>query len=143
MATTKISVTRTSGLYHLTSTDDHGNTVESDGSPEIGGEGVGMRPMEMMLASLASCRTIDVVLILKKQRQQLDDIKITVEAEKEKMETYSRFSTIHLHFDLYGKIKEGKAQQAIDLSLEKYCSVAMALKGTSEITTSFTVHEQS
>lgn len=142
MATTKIEVTRTSGLYHLTSTNEHGNSVESDGSPEIGGDGKGIRPMEMMLASLASCSTIDVVLILNKQRQQLDDIKITVEAEKEKMDTYSRYSKIHLHFDLYGKIKDAKAKQAIDLSLEKYCSVAMALKATSEITTSYTIHEQ-
>lgn len=141
MATVKLDIHRKSGLYHLEAKNEDGNVVETDGSEAIGGEGKAMRPMEMLLASLAGCSSIDVVLILKKQRQQLDDIRIRVDGEKVKNDTYSEYTKIHMHFDLYGTIKETKAQQAIDLSLDKYCSVAMALKKTSEITTSFTIHE--
>ncbi|MBX2815306.1 MAG: OsmC family protein [Saprospiraceae bacterium] len=135
-----LNLERTSGLYHLTATNESGNQVMTDGSEGIGGEGKGMRPMEMLLASLAGCSTIDVVLILKRQRQDLQDIKIKVEAEKEKVESHSVFKTIHLHFDLYGEVKEKKAEQAISLSMEKYCSVAMALNKTSTITSSFSIH---
>lgn len=140
MAEVKINVVRKSGLYHFESTNETGQSVVTDGSVDIGGEGKGMRPMEMLLASLASCSSIDVVLILKKQRQQLEDIKVQVTAEKEKVDSHSVFKKIHLHFILRGKIKDEKAKQAVDLSLEKYCSVAMALSKSSEITASYEIN---
>ncbi len=141
MDVVKISQERVSGLYHLRSVNEQGMTVETDGSPAIGGEGLGVRPMELLLAALGSCSTIDVVLILKKQRQQLVDIKVDITAEKEKVDHHSEYKRIHLTFKLMGRIKPEKAKKAIELSLDEYCSVAMALKKTSIITYDFEILE--
>ena len=139
MDTVKISQERLSGLYHLRTINSDGSIIETDGSSSIGGEGKGMRPMELLLAALGSCSTIDIVLILKKQRQKLDDIKVDITAEREKVDKHSEFRNIHLDFTLYGVIKPEKARKAIDLSLDHYCSVAMTLKKTSNITYDFKI----
>ena len=124
----------------MTSLNADGKSIETDGSPAIGGEGKGVRPMELLLAALGSCSTIDIVLILGKQRQKLDDIKVEIEAQREKEGNYSIFKSIHLKFDLFGTIKEEKAKRAIELSMNEYCSVAMALRKTSEISYEFQIH---
>jgi len=139
MDSVKILQERISGSYHLKSVNEQGNFVETDGSPAIGGEGNGVRPMELLLASLGSCSTIDVVLILEKQRQKLDDIKVEISATKKKVENHSEFDQIHLHFKLFGDIKPQKAKKAIDLSMEEYCSVAMILKKTATISYDFEI----
>ena len=141
MEIVKISQERISGLYHMKSMNAQGKAIETDGSPAIGGENLGMRPMELLLAALGSCSTIDIVLILKKQRQQLEDLKVEITAEKEKIEDHSEFRNIHLDFQFYGQVKPEKAKRAIDLSLDKYCSVAMTLKKTSTITYDFKILE--
>ncbi len=142
MDTVRITQERTSGLYHMTSTNSDGKSIETDGSTAIGGDQKGVRPMELLLAALGSCSTIDIVLILGKQRQVLDDIKVEIEAQKEKVGNYSIFKTIHMKFRLFGSIKPAKAKKAIELSLEEYCSVAMALNKTSEITYEFEIFER-
>ena len=95
--------------------------------------------MELLLMSLASCSAIDVLLILKRQRQSCEDIKISVKADRVKVENHSEFSKIHLDFELFGVIKEEKARKAIDLSLDSYCSVAQILKKTAEISYDFSI----
>ena len=118
-----------------------GNTIQLDGSPEIGGEGKGMRPTESLLVSIAACSSIDVVLILKKMKQQIDDYKVEVEADRVSDGESSKYSTIHLHFILKGDIKEKKLEQAIQMSLDKYCSVSKILAHSAKITSSFTLNE--
>ncbi len=139
MSTTTVKLERVSNTYHFKTKNESGLLVETDASETIGGTNLGMRPMEMLLASLVSCSTIDVVMILEKQRQELVDIKVDVRGTRVKKETYSEYSDIHMHFYLTGNIKEKKAQQAVELSIEKYCSVAMMLKKTAEITASFEI----
>ncbi len=137
--TIRISQRRGHGKFHLVSTNAHGAEVETDGSPAIGGAGHGARPMELVLMALGSCSTIDVVLILEKQRQTLDDIKVEITAEREQLEKYSEYRKIHLDFTLNGQIKPEKARKAIDLSIKEYCSVAMLLRHTAEITYDFSI----
>ncbi|MCB0687418.1 MAG: OsmC family protein [Saprospiraceae bacterium] len=141
MSKVYLSLARKSGEFHLQSTNSAGNTVDTDGSPDIGGQGNGLRPMELLLASLSSCSAIDIILIMKKQRQVLDDIKIDVEAERVNVGNHSEFSKIHLTFHFYGEVKEEKAKRAIDLSLDHYCSVAQILKKTAEITYDFDIND--
>ncbi len=136
----KLSIKRESGVFHLKSSNTSSHFVETDGSPDIGGTDKGMRPMELLLASLGSCSAIDVILILKKQRQQLDDIKIDITAERVKIDQHSEFSKIHLFFHLFGDVKDSKARHAIQLSMDQYCSVAHILKKTAEITYDFDVN---
>lgn len=141
MSKVKLSVRRKSGEFHLESINENGNIAHTDGAPDIGGQGKGLRPMEMLLASLASCSAIDIILIMKKQRQQLDDIKIDVDADRITVGNHSEFETIHLSFHFYGKIKEEKAKRAIDLSLDEYCSVAQILNKTAKITYDFDIND--
>lgn len=86
-----------------------------------------MRPMEMLLASIASCSSIDVVFLLKKQRQEVKDIRVSVEGQR--VDTDPRvFHSIHVSYTLVGDIDNKKAERACRLSMEKMCSVSMMLK---------------
>lgn len=116
-----------------------GNTIHLDGSPDIGGEGKGMRPTEALLVSIAACSSIDVVILLKKMRQQLDDINVEITGERAEDQVPKIFTKIHLHFILTGNIKEEKAAQAIQLSADKYCTVAKMVDSVAEITHDFVI----
>ena len=88
MSQVKIQTQRISGSYHLRSSNAQGRTVDTDGSPDIGGTNQGARPMELLLMSLASCSVIDILLILKKQRQSCEDIKVVVKGDRVKIENH-------------------------------------------------------
>lgn len=135
----KIEINRLNDAFHVEAQNEQGNTVHMDASPEIGGQGKGMRPMQMLLAAMGGCSVIDVVSILKKQRQDLKDVKVTVTGEREKDVTPSLYTEVHAHFRLYGNIDKDKAEKAVSLSVEKYCSVARTLEKTAKVTYSFEV----
>jgi len=135
----KIELNRADDAFHFISSNQDGLTVASDGSPAIGGGNKAMRPMEMVLSAVASCSSIDIVMILKKQRQRLDDIQVTVEGKRAEGKIPAVFTDIHIHFKLTGKIKEKKAEQAVTMSMEQYCSVSKMLEGSVNITHSHEV----
>lgn len=111
-----------------------GHAVVLDGAPEIGGRNVGIRPMEMILIGLGGCTAMDVLGILRKQRQAVTDCVIEVEAQR-RDDHPKVFNKIHLHFVVTGHdLKESQVKRAIDLSAEKYCSVSAMLGKTAEIT---------
>lgn len=130
----EIQIERLDNAFHLRATNESGNTVETDGSPDIGGSNKGMRPMEMLLSSLGACSSIDVINILNKMHQPLQDIKITLQGEREKDAIPSLFTDIHVKFDLYGDLDIDKAKRAVDMSMEKYCSVTKILEKTAKVT---------
>lgn len=108
--------------------------IHIDGSPDIGGEGAGARPMELVLMALGSCSALDLVSILKKQRQRIDSFQIEVDG-KRRDEVPNIFTTIHLTFKLQGAIDQAKAEKAANLAVKKYCSVHdMLAAGGVEIT---------
>lgn len=113
--------------------------VQIDGSPDIGGLGLGVRPMEMVLMALASCSSLDLVSILKKQKQDLKDFSVSVEGERrETIPTI--FTKIHMTFTLSGTIDPVKAERAAELAVKKYCSVHdMLVAGGVEITYSIDI----
>lgn len=123
----KVALHRIDDDFLFETVNEDGLTVRTDGSPDIGGHNRAVRPMQMVLAALASCSGIDVVLLLRKQRQDLQDIKISVEAKR--VDTEPRiFTDIHVHYRLFGALDEKKAERACRLSMEKLCSVSMMLK---------------
>jgi len=137
-----ILIKRLNDAVHMEATNEDGVSLQMDGIEELGGIKAGFRPMEMLLAAIGGCAAIDVVMILKKQRQNPDHLEIEVDGDRVQVEgaQHSAFKTIHLHFKLTGAhLSEAKVARAIELSLEKYCSVAMALEKTSQITSSFEV----
>lgn len=108
--------------------------VHIDGSPEIGGEGLGVRPMELVLMALGSCSALDLVSILKKQRQQIDDLHVDVSGKRREA-VPNIFTHIHIGFRLSGQIDLAKAEKAAELAVKKYCSVHdMLAAGGVEIT---------
>ena len=109
--------------YHLEAKNEDGRTVEMDGAPAIGGSNKGMRPMQLMLAAAGSCSSIDIISILKKQKQKLMDLEVEVTAEREKEKVPSLFTDIHIHFKLKGDLADEKVKRAVNLSVDKYCSV--------------------
>ncbi len=112
---------------------DRGATLRLDGSPDLGGEEQYLRPMEGVLASLASCSGVDVALILKKQHQPLEGFEVDVAATRAKA-VPAVFETIHLTFRLTGELAPNKAHRAVSLAVEKYCSVATMLSPKVKIT---------
>jgi putative redox protein len=97
-------------------------------------EGIGVKPSEMMLVALASCTSVDVVEILEKKKIELLGLEVGVTAEQDKEPPWT-FRKIHLTYNLKGKgIKPRDVEQAIQLSQDKYCSVAATLRGVAEIT---------
>ena len=134
----KIEINRLNDGFQLEGVNEDGKTVRMDASPDIGGTNTGMRPMQLLLTALGACGTIDIINILKKQRQPLEDIKITVTGERPDT-TPAPFTGAHIHFRLYGKLDADKVQKAVSLSVEKYCSVAETIKKTTKITYSFEI----
>ncbi len=130
----KIELRRLNKAVHFECINEEGLTVQTDGSPEVGGEGKGVRPMQMLLMSLAACSSIDVVHLLTKMRQAPDDIRVEVEGERREGEIPGVFRKIHLQYFLTGHLQQENAEKAIRLSVEKYCSVAVMLSTMAEIT---------
>jgi len=133
----RVELTRLDQDFHLQASNEDGLTIESDGSPDIGGHNRGLRPMQMLLASLGSCSAIDVIHLLRKQRQELEDIKITVTGERDTDAIPSPFTAIHVHYVLYGNVAENKAERAVNRSMEKLCSVKIMLDKAATITWSW------
>ena len=139
----EVNINRKSGMFHLESFNEDGLTVETDASESIGGTNKGVRPMQMVLMALGSCSAIDVIMILDKQKQSLNDIKINIKAQREENKTPSLFTDIDIHFKLFGEIEPKKAKRAVELSMDKYCSVGQILKKTATINYSFEIIKES
>lgn len=114
--------------------------VQIDGSPDIGGQGLGVRPMEMVLMALASCSSLDLITILQKQRQEILDFSVIAEGVRtDKIPKV--FTSVHLTFTLTGKVDQAKAERAAELAVKKYCSVHdMLAAGGVDITYSVVIN---
>jgi putative redox protein len=135
----KIKLNRKNDAVHFEALSENGNTVQIDGSPAIGGENKGARPMELLLMGLGGCSAIDIVNILKKQRQVIEDFDIEIDGQRQEGAIPSLFESISVHYILKGKLDAEKVRKAIDLSMQKYCSVTKTLEKTANITYSFEI----
>jgi putative redox protein len=126
---THVEVRRVSGDFGFEAKDSLGHTVAIDTSPETGGRNYGARPMQMLLMALGGCSGIDVVSILKKQRQQIESFRMLIQGEREKGKEPSLWQHVKIVFELAGEIDYEKARRACELSIDKYCSVAATLRG--------------
>ncbi len=135
----RVDIQRINEAFHLEATNEKGNKVYIDGAPDIGGSDLAFRPMQLMLAAVGGCSSIDVISILQKQRQVVTDYRVSIEAEREKDKTPALFTTVHLHFVLKGTLDAEKVRRAIELSVEKYCSVVKIMEKTATITHSFEI----
>jgi putative redox protein len=136
----KVKLERLNGPYHFQATNEAGQVVEIDSSVKTGGNGAGPGPMQLVLMGLGGCSGIDIVQILTKARQNVDTFNIELDAERAKDEIPAVFTDIHAHYILTGDLEPEKVRRAIDLSLEKYCSVARMLQKTATISYSFSIN---
>jgi putative redox protein len=111
-----------------------GHIVPMDGAPDAGGRNLAPRPMEMVLAGTGGCTAFDVVLILKRSRQEITGCSVSMKAERADTEP-KVFTRIHFHYTLRGRgLKPESVERAVRLSAEKYCSASAMLAKTAEIT---------
>lgn len=137
----KVVLKRVSGDYGFDTINENGTVIKLDSNPEMGGTEYGARPMQVLLNALAGCASIDVISILKKQRQEIKEYSVTVTGEREAGVEPSLWKEIDLVFEITGNVDEGKAQRAVDISMNKYCSVAVTLtKAGATIRTEVIVH---
>ncbi|MET3126767.1 putative redox protein [Arcicella rosea] len=137
----QVELVRIDDAFHFQANGMSGVPVDIDAAENIGGHNAGSRPMELLLMGLGGCTAIDVILIMKKQRQVIEDLKISVSGEREKIEgtEMTPFRKINIHFQFKGNIVEEKAKKAIELSMEKYCSATAQFSASAEITHTFEI----
>jgi putative redox protein len=138
----QVQLKRVNDAFHFEARGSGNIPVHIDSGQTSGGDDAGARPMELILMSLASCSAIDIITILRKQRLKIDKFDISVEGQRRDNKIPAVFEKINLHFSLTGNLTGAKVKRAIDLSMEKYCSVTAMLRPTVEITTSFSVDEK-
>lgn len=136
----RIEVKREGAPYHFVATSTRGREVHMDEPPESGGTDAGVSPMQMLIMAMGGCSGIDIVMILEKQRQQIDSFDMELDAEREKGVVGSPYVEVHAHYILTGDIDPGKAQRAVKLSVDKYCGVTNTLRPTAKITASVSVN---
>lgn len=118
-----------------------GHSVVMDGPPEAGGRNMGVRPMEMVLLGMGGCTAFDVVMILKRSRQDIVDCHVELEAERA-AEVPRVFTKIHVHYIIKGRqLNEKQVARAVNLTAEKYCSVSIMLAAVAEVTHDYEIVE--
>ncbi len=136
----KVSWNGPSGMSFKAETGS-GHTVLMDGAVEGGGHNSAARPMEMVLLGTGGCTAYDVVLILKRSREEVLGCDVTLKAERAEVDP-KVFTKIHFHFTVTGKnLKPATVERAVNLSHDKYCSASIMLAKTAEITHSFDIVE--
>jgi putative redox protein len=124
----KVTLNRVNDNFHFELKNERGHIVNIDSRPEFGGNDMGPSPMELILMGVAGCSAIDMISILKKQRQEITSFKAEVEGERVQVGEAKPFKDIHVIFYLEGPIVAEKAARAAQLSFEKYCSVSKTLE---------------
>ena len=121
---------------------DSGHAIVMDADPESGGKNTGLRPMELLLVGIGGCSGMDIVSILKKKKQTISGLEINVNGQK--AESYpQKFTGIDIEFIIKGKnISEEAVKRAVQLSMEKYCSVKASLEGSANINYAYKIIEE-
>ena len=121
---------------------ESGHALVMDGAPEGGGRNLAPRPMEVLLAGAGGCTAYDVVVILKKNHQEVTACEVALQAERAPTDP-KVFTRIHYRFTVRGRnLKRNLVEQAVRLSHEKYCSATAMLAKTAEISKEFEIVEE-
>ncbi len=128
----KITLQSTDTELGYTGTNDRGQITSFSGSKQ------GVSPMETVLMAAAACSSIDVEIFLKKMRQEATRVEVEVEGHRVDA-VPSVFDKMHLHYRIYGGVKDEKAAKAVAMSMDQYCSVSMMLQKAVAITHSYEV----
>ena len=119
--------------YQFVTTDEAGQTMTMDIPVDQGGNGNGVRPMQALLSALGGCSAVDIVMILKKQKETIEQFEMIIDGERETGKEPSLWKTVHIVFKFKGTMTKEKAEKACALSIDKYCSVAATLRAAGAV----------
>ena len=131
----RVEVHRTNENYGMEASNETGNSIVIDSNKTSGGDDLGFRPMQMLLAAMGGCSAIDVITILKKQKLEPFDLSVILDGERDMGKDANLWKTIHAHFIIKGNVPKEKAERAVQLSIEKFCSVAITLQAAGAVIT--------
>ncbi len=137
----KAKITYTGGLQFVAEADSR-HAIVMDGEEKFGGKDSGPRPMELLLMGIGGCSGMDVVSILKKKRERLTGLEVNVDGKM--AEDYPhKYTHITIEYVVKGKgLSEEAVKRAIQLSMDKYCSVKATLEGAAKITFRYRIVEE-
>ena len=136
----KISLKRINENYLFETVNERGNIVMLDNKSDE--EPKGASPMDLLLRGIAGCSSIDIVMILRKQNHELEDLQVEVDGYREDGAIPNVFKKIHLDFILKGDVPAAKVARAVKLSMDKYCSVSKMLEKAAEISYSVNLNSE-
>ena len=136
----KISLKRINENYLFETVNERGNIVMLDNKSDE--EPKGASPMDLLLRGIAGCSSIDIVMILRKQNHELEDLQVEVDGYREDGAIPNVFKKIHLDFILKGDVPASKVARAVKLSMDKYCSVSKMLEKAAEISYSVNLNSE-
>jgi putative redox protein len=136
----KARIKLTEGMTFVAESET-GHAIVVDAAPEIGGRNLGARPMELVLMGTGACSAVDVVLILRRARQEIRDCVVELDADRAAADP-KVFTRIHFHYIVSGKtLNESQVARAIELSKEKYCSATAMLAHTAQVTSDYEIRD--
>ncbi|MAQ76187.1 MAG: disulfide bond formation regulator [Aquimarina sp.] len=138
----KVQLKRLDNDYHFELKNERGHITYIDSKAEVGGHDLAPSPMEYVLMGVAGCSAIDIISILKKQRQEITAYEATVEGIRVPIDGAKPFKDILITVYLEGDVVPEKAQRAAQLSFDKYCSVSKTLEPTAKITYKVVVNNE-
>jgi putative redox protein len=121
--------------YQFVTTDEAGQQITMDIPVDQGGHGKGVRPMQALLSALGGCSAVDIVMILKKQKETIENFEMIIDGERQVGKEPALWETIHIVFKLKGSMTQERAEKACTLSIDKYCSVAATLRAAGAVIT--------
>jgi putative redox protein len=122
-----INLKRIDDDYQFVTTDETGQAITMDIPVDQGGHGNGVRPMQALLSALGGCSGVDIVMILKKQKETIEILEMEINGERQVGKEPALWETIHIIFKFKGTMTKERAEKACALSIDKYCSVAATL----------------
>jgi putative redox protein len=141
MSTVRAKLTYTNGLQFVGQADS-GHAIVLDSDSGVGGQNSGLRPMELLAIGLGGCSGMDVASILKKKKEKLSGLEINVEGRKAE-DHPQKYTDMRIEFIVKGRnLSEEAVRKAIQLSMDKYCSVKATLEGTSSISFDYKIIEE-
>ena len=130
-----ITLKRIDNDYQFETIDEAGQVMTMDIPEDQGGHGNGVRPMQALLSALGGCSGVDIVMILKKQKETIEVLEMVINGERQLGKEPALWETIHIVFKLKGSMSKEKAEKACALSIDKYCSVAATLRAAGAVIT--------
>ena len=126
----------------FSATTEEGDTLTMDTDPESGGEGHGFRPVKLVLVGLGGCTGMDIIWILKRQRQEITELEMNVTGTRRKKDPMY-YEAVQIEYVLRGRnLRESAVKRAIELSERKYCSVRGIFRRDVKVTTSYRIEKE-